>query len=90
MTKLGRSEPILTPRYGGYDLSKVQIRSRDKGLVEGQVLLEGLQVKGRYAVIYSPLDISCALEKHGAMDCYGYTAEDAAKIGINVLLYSMQ
>ena len=90
LTKLGRSEPILTPRYGGYDLSKVQIRSRDKGLVEGQVMLEGLQVKGRYAVIYSPLDISCALEKHGAMDCYGYTAEDAAKIGINVLLYSMQ
>jgi hypothetical protein len=41
------------------------------------------------AVIFSPYDISCALEQHEALQCRGYTREDAARIGLNVLLYSL-
>ena len=39
----------------------------------------------------SPLrnDISCALESHEAIGCRGYTQQDAARIGLNVLLYSL-
>ncbi len=50
--------------------------------------LEGLKLGDRYAVIFSPLDISCALENHESLDCEGYTRQDAARIGLNVLLYS--
>jgi len=40
-------------------------------------------------VLFSPLDLSCALENHASPDCNGYTSEDAARIGINVILYSL-
>ena len=51
--------------------------------------LEGIQLDGRWAVIFSPYDISCALESHEAIGCRGYTQQDAARIGLNVLLYSL-
>ena len=43
-----------------------------------------------YGVIFSEFDLSCALEKHDSMECRGYTREDAARIGLNVLRYGMQ
>ncbi len=52
--------------------------------------LEGIKLDDRWAVIFSPYDISCALEKHGTLECQGYTREDAGRIGLNVLLYSLQ
>jgi hypothetical protein len=30
------------------------------------------------------------LEKFDSMECRGYTREDAARIGLNVLLYALQ
>ena len=51
--------------------------------------LEGIEIDGRLAVIFSPYDISCALEQHEALQCRGYTREDAARIGLNVLMYSL-
>jgi len=40
-------------------------------------------------VIFSPYDISCALEQHESFGCRGYTRQDAARIGLNVLVYSL-
>ena len=42
-----------------------------------------------YAVIYSKYDISCALERQSSVACLGYVAEDATKIAINIVLYSI-
>jgi len=52
--------------------------------------LEALKVGDRYRVIFSPFDISCALESGTSSSCYGYSVDDAAKIAANVLLYSLQ
>ncbi len=52
--------------------------------------LEGLKIGDRYAVIFSTYDLSCALERQDTMECQGYTRDDAARIGLNVLLYSLQ
>ena len=49
-----------------------------------------LLVDDRIAVIFSPYDISCALENHSSMDCTGYIREDAARLGINVILFALQ
>ena len=54
----------------------------------GEPYLEGLKLGERYAVIFSPFDISCALESHESLECEGYTRKDAARIGLNLLLYS--
>ena len=52
--------------------------------------LEGIRFDDRWGVVFSPYDLSCALERHNSLECQGYIREDAARIGLNVLLYSLQ
>ncbi|MFN9717406.1 MAG: DUF4159 domain-containing protein [Planctomycetota bacterium] len=56
---------------------------------QGPPILEGIEIDGRYAVIYSRYDISCALEHQASLSCDGYVEEDAAKLAVNVVLYAM-
>lgn len=72
---------------GGYDLSQVKF-TQAAGGASGPPRLEGIKIDGHWAVIYSPLDIGCALEKHQGIDCKGYTHESALKIAANVVLYA--
>jgi hypothetical protein len=89
-----------TDAYGGFDLSNVARRepqARGDGdraearIRRGPPELEGIKIgsDGRYAVIFSKYDLSCALEKHDSIECEGYIRTDAEKIAINVLLYSL-
>lgn len=82
----------------GHDLQRVKRRelnvdSPDAALAltvrEGPPLLEGIEINGAYAVIYSKYDLSCALEKQSSVACAGYVHEDAVKIAVNVVLYAM-
>ena len=59
-------------------------------LTKIQPYLEGLEIDGRFAVIFSPYDISCAMENHASLECKGYVKQDAARLGINILLYALQ
>ncbi len=90
---------MWTPLYGGFDLKSVarrdpQVRGSGDPLKAAvhrvPPSLEGITLEDRYAVIFSPYDLSCALEKQDSLECQGYTREDAARIGINVLLYALQ
>ena len=92
------TDPIFTDASGGFDIR--QVRRRDPieqqaneplraRVREVEPELEGIAIDGRWAVIFSPYDISCALEQHEAMECRGYTREDAARIGLNVLMYTL-
>ncbi|MBO5437848.1 MAG: DUF4159 domain-containing protein, partial [Thermoguttaceae bacterium] len=83
------SDPLCTDRLGGFALSEIRSRA-EKNADPVPVQLWGIRKNGRWAVVYSPLDLSCALEGHPSAGCVGYSPEDAAKIGINVILYSMQ
>jgi hypothetical protein len=92
------THPLFSERAGGFDIHRV---SRREPAVEaaGQPLrsrvrevepeLEGIEIDGRLAVIFSPFDISCALEQHEALQCRGYTQQDAARIALNVLMYAL-
>ena len=87
--------------YGGYDIRHVSLRdpaesptmpinlSLPARVQQVEPQLEGIQIEGRWAVVFSPFDISCALESHQGIGCRGYTQQDAARIGLNVLLYSL-
>ncbi|MCH9014196.1 MAG: DUF4159 domain-containing protein [Gemmatimonadetes bacterium] len=55
----------------------------------GPPFLEGIEIDGRYAVIYSKYDISCALERQSSVACAGYLPDDAEKIAINIILYAL-
>lgn len=72
---------------GGFDLSMVNY-TQAAGGGQGPPQLEGVQINGHWAIIYSRYDIGCALEKHQGIDCKGYTHESALKIAANVVLYS--
>ncbi len=98
LTRIPTDDPLFTGAFGGYDIRQVMLRDPqmvdDAQPVAARVRqvepqLEGIAIDGRWAVIFSPYDISCALESHEAIGCRGYTQEDAARIGLNVLLYTL-
>lgn len=82
----------------GHELKKVRRRTFDTtdiqrplegNIVEGEPILEGIEVEGRYVVIYSKYDVSCALERQSSLACAGYVPDDATKIAVNVVMYSL-
>jgi hypothetical protein len=78
--------------YGDHfagDLSDVQY-SRAAGGRRGAPRLEGVKVNGEWAIIYSNIDINCALEKDAAKDLAEYTPEGAAKIFDTIFLHSIE
>ena len=90
------NDPIWTPAFGGANVATVSRRTKPAGTPEHPAtdmaktppLIEAVAVDGRYAVIFSPLDISCALETE-PKGCTGYVRKDALLIAMNVLLYSL-
>jgi len=90
---------MLTREFGGFDLARVTRRdpqfrmdndSLRAQLVSSSPRLEGLLIDDRYAAIFSPYDLSCALENTPSLECQGYVPEDAARIGMNLVLYALQ
>jgi hypothetical protein len=99
LKRIPNAHPLFTSEYRGFDLSQVGLRQpvarNEEGPLTARVqqiapVLEGIEFDGQYSIIFSPYDISCALENSASMDCLGYTREDAARIGINVILYALQ
>ncbi len=95
LTPIAPSHEIWTNERFGYKIDRVTLRTKDASATGGfreeqrAPELEGAEVNGRLAVIFSPRDLSCALENTRQSQCTGYLKEDAVKIGTNVLLYSL-
>jgi hypothetical protein len=97
LVEIPADDPIFTAaEYGGYDIREVTLREPAGG--DGPLAvrqrksaprLEGIRIGDRWAVIFSPFDLSCALEKQNSLECAGYARDDAEKIALNVLLYSL-
>ncbi len=99
LERIAADDPLLTTKYGGFDLKIVTRRDpQNRGakaplsatLKKVPPELEGIKIDDRWGVIFSQYDVSCALEKLDSLECRGYTREDAARIGLNVILYSLQ
>jgi len=97
LEEIPANDPLYSKgEYGGYDVRTVTLREPAGG--DGPLTarkrqvppkLEGVRIGDRWAVIFSPYDLSCALEKQNSMECTGYGRDDAEKIALNVLLYSL-
>ncbi|MEQ1829195.1 MAG: DUF4159 domain-containing protein [Pirellula sp.] len=48
--------------------------------------IDSLEWKGRIVMLFSPNDLSCAMESKHSMQCRGYVRNDSFKIGINMIL----
>lgn len=80
----------------GFDLKTVKRREPDVDLANAAMnaavrtvepFLEAVEIDGRFAVVYSKYDISCALERQSSVACTGYLHDDAVRIGLNVIQY---
>ncbi|WP_197443196.1 DUF4159 domain-containing protein [Lignipirellula cremea] len=98
LARLPADHPIFSDELHGYNLSRVTLRNPRERRVDERLAaslsdieprLEGIEIDGRLAVIFSPYDISCAMENSESLECKGYIKSDAAKIGVNVLLYGL-
>ncbi|MEM9412353.1 MAG: DUF4159 domain-containing protein, partial [Planctomycetota bacterium] len=71
--------PIWSNQYGGFDIQTVTItkpdRTKPSGFATRKVAPQfyGIEIEGRLVVVYSPLDLSCALENATRSHCEGYT-----------------
>ncbi len=93
LNAVAADHPSLTNTFGGYDITSVTLRTPSaKGITRrsSPPVLEIAELDGVTAVVFSPLDISCALESQNSVQCPGYSTDDAAKIVANIVLYSMQ
>jgi hypothetical protein len=81
-----------------FDLKSVKRREADSGgkqpafdvrVRDVEPFLEGIEVNGRFVVVYSKYDISCALERQASVACTGYVHEDAVRLAVNVVLYAL-
>ena len=84
-------------RFAGFDIRQVNVidpqRTKDQITVSRRKIspqLEIASLEDRIAVVFSPLDLSCALESRHSLQCRGYIRDDAARIGINVILFGLQ
>ena len=79
-----------------YQIDEVTLRSPDPKVQGGfrlkktPPLMEGISVNDRLVVVFSPYDLSCALENSRYSQCKGYSREDAEKLIMNILQYRLQ
>ncbi|MBI2480358.1 MAG: DUF4159 domain-containing protein [Planctomycetia bacterium] len=99
LARIPPEHAMFTREFRGYDLAKVTVRDPQlrrgddplmANLTEVSPLLEAISFDDRMAVIFSPYDISCAMENSNSLECKGYLKEDAAKIATNVVLFVLQ
>ena len=96
LEEIPADDPLFTTAYGGYDIRRVTLRQPlagngrlDAREQEITPKLVGIRSGDRWAVIFSPYDLSCALEKQNSLQCAGYGSDDAERIALNLLLYSL-
>ena len=88
------NEDIANNKYGA-PIKNLQLRLKDKDGTFKKPLaikaprMEGIRFDGRLVVLFSPYDLSCALENKTVSDCEGYSRAHAMLIARKIVLYSL-
>ena len=91
-------DPLWSEEYGGFRIRTLQLRLPEQAPGKKMVVsertvvpeLQGIRFGDRLAVVFSPHDVSCALEKANTLECKGYSQESAMQLTVNVLLYALE
>ena len=76
-----RNVVMVDPNLASGDLA----RSKRPGPPE----IEALEWNGRIVMLFSPNDLSCAMESKHSLQCRGYVRKDAFAIAVNMILFSL-
>lgn len=99
LRRISAKHPIFSGDFRGYKIGNVQLRDPqmrgkedrlDAKIESTTPFFEALEINDRIAVIFSPYDMSCALEQSASLECKGYLREDAMRLGVNVILFAIQ
>ena len=91
-------DPLFSSLYGGTEIKSLAVRrprvvaGQRRGWEESSEppRLFGIKRDGRWVVVFSEFDVSCALEARAQSACPGYTPESAYRLSVNVVLYAME
>lgn len=95
---LDPQHPLFGTKYNGFDIRQLSVIDPAKG-GNGEMVVNTRKItpivevgslNGRIVVAFSPLDMSCALESRHSLQCKGYLRPDAARLGINLVLFALQ
>ena len=90
------TDPVWSDAGGGYALQRVRMHEPAADAAGGvrrletAPLMEGIRDNGRWIVIFSPHDLSCAMENGAETQCRGYDKDDAARMGVNIILSALK
>ena len=89
------NHPIWTNEVYSQRIDQVTFQQRDPNAKGGfrreqrPPELEAIEIDGQMRVIFSPWDLSCAMENTAFSQCEGYTRQDASRIATHVILYRL-
>ncbi len=87
LTRLDPSKhPLFSSKgFHGFDIAQLSVIDPERkggqlsdSIQKEATIVEAGYMDNRIAVLFSPLDISCALESKHSLQCKGYVREDAA------------
>ncbi|MDR1963968.1 MAG: DUF4159 domain-containing protein [Planctomycetaceae bacterium] len=93
-------DPLFSDEYGGFSIKTLDVRLPEQSpgrkivapVRQEEPKLYGLQLEDgdRWAIVFSPYDVSCALERASSLECRGYTQDSAMQLAVNILLYALE
>ncbi|MDR2115391.1 MAG: DUF4159 domain-containing protein [Planctomycetaceae bacterium] len=94
------NDPLFSDEYGGFEIKTLEVRLPEQSpgrkivapVRQEEPKLYGLKFaeEDRWAVVFSPYDVSCALERANSLECRGYTQDSAIQLSVNILLYALE
>ena len=99
--RIPMSDPIFSDVYGGFKIDTLDIRQPERAPGQSgtvtqtrkvQPELRGIRLsdEDRWLVVFSPSDVSCALENTSSLECRGYSRNSALQLAANVILYAIE
>jgi hypothetical protein len=85
-------DPVFSAALNGTAIKTVKRRPSSgakRDYVTAPPALEGLRYKGRWVILYSKVDIGCALERHTSAECLSHDYDSAARLGRAAILYAL-
>ena len=95
------SDPIFSEDYGGFRIEWLEVRTPERTPGQQRTVVQNRQIQpelwgirlsedDRWLIVFSPFDVSCALERTGSLECRGYTQRSALQLAANVVLYALE
>jgi len=92
------SDPIFSDNYGGFRIDSLEVRMPERAPEQTRTVTRNVQPElygirspddDRWLVVFSPNDVSCALEKTNSLECRGFSQRSAQQLAANVILYAI-